>query len=176
MTILRHRRYRLGGMVVALSIGALGQAQAQEYCVTCDQPSAVYRCVIDGARPGGSQPLQMLCITAMAKQGGHGSCRIKGGTVFDCNGPVKRVSWAAHNSAASPVPGGPAPSAPQAEPKPAAKKPPDTVVDLAKQANEQIKKSNEDAKGQGNVFGQALGTTTKKTWDCMISLFTRCGG
>ena len=46
-------------------------AAAQEYCVACSGPNAVYRCVIEGAQPQGGQPLQMLCATAMAKAGNH---------------------------------------------------------------------------------------------------------
>ena len=73
----------------------MGQAEAQEFCVACTEPTAVYRCVIEGARPGGGQPLQVLCVTIMAKEGKHATCGIKRGTVFDCDGPVKRVPWSA---------------------------------------------------------------------------------
>ena len=87
---------------LGLALGALcacsaDRLVAQEYCVACTEPPGLYRCIIEGARPGGSQPLQMLCITAMAKEGHHATCGVKGGTVFDCNGPVKRVPWAAYN-------------------------------------------------------------------------------
>jgi hypothetical protein len=45
---------------------------------------------------------------------------------------------------------------------------------MAKRANqktaEQIKKANEDMKDQAESFGD----TTKKTWRCISSLFTRC--
>jgi hypothetical protein len=62
------------GLTLAIAVGALaGRAEAQEYCVACTEPSAVYRCVIDGARPGGGQSLQMLCVTSMAKEG-HATC------------------------------------------------------------------------------------------------------
>ena len=82
------------GLVSAGLLGALAaSADAQEYCVACTEPGAVYRCVIDGARPGGGQSLQMLCVTSMAKEGKHATCGIKRGTVFDCDGPVKRVPW-----------------------------------------------------------------------------------
>lgn len=141
----------------------------------------MYRCVIDGARPGGSQPLQMLCATAMAKEGRHGTCSVKGGTVFDCNGPVKRVSWAAYNEP-------PAKPAVPETPKPQSGKtpglvddpgePPRTVEEMAKRASqqtgEQVKKANEDLKNQAQSLGQKVGDTTKKTWQCIASLFTRC--
>jgi hypothetical protein len=178
------------GQASSLFLGLLccvlpGRAEAQEYCVACTEPNAVYRCAIDGAQPGGSQPLQMLCITAMAKQGGHGTCGIKRGTVFDCDGQVRRIPWAALNQ---PAPGQPAPVQPTpgqppasgkqsaveppppaqaAEPKPDPDEPPKTMLELAKRANE---KSKEQAKSNAEAFAKA----TKKTWDCMTSFFTRC--
>ena len=83
----------IGIVLTVLTCSLVGQAEAQEYCVACSEPSAVYRCVIEGAQPRGGQSLQMLCVTTMAKQGGHATCSVKGGTVFECNGAVKRVPW-----------------------------------------------------------------------------------
>jgi hypothetical protein len=148
-------------------------AIAQEYCVACTEPSAVYRCIIEGAQPGG-QPLQLLCITAMAKAGGHGTCSVKRGTVFECDGPVKRVPWAANTQAqqSAPMPpaapGGAAPS----------DGPPDTVVEMARRANQQtsdqMKKAGENFTQGAKSMGEAVTNATKKTWECMISFFTRC--
>jgi len=163
-----------------------GRADAQEYCVACTEPNAVYRCVIEGAQPGGSQPLQMLCITTMAKQGGHATCGIKRGTVFDCDGPVKRIPWATLNQPPQPAAPErqsavepPQPSAPAAEAKPDPQEPPTTVLEMAKRANEktaeQMKQANENMKEQVKATGDAFAKATKKTWDCVSSFFTRCG-
>src|SRR5215475_15503729 len=120
---------RLGAVIVGL-----GTATAQEYCVSCTQPNAIYRCVIEDARPGG-QSLTGLCLTALTREGGHAACRVKGGTVFDCNGPIKRVPWTAQESGRVAEPAEPeqasqgaagAKAAPKGEPR--------TVVDMAKQA------------------------------------------
>ena len=169
---------RTGSALLALC-ALVAQAEAQEYCVACTGPSAMYRCIIEGARPGGSQPLQKLCTIAMAKEGPHAACSLKGGTVFDCNGPVKRVSWAAYNEPA-------AKGAVQETPKPLVapapandpEQPPRTVEEMAKRANqktaEQLKKNNEDVKEKVETFGDKVGDTTKKTWRCIASLFTRC--
>jgi hypothetical protein len=150
------------------------RVEAQEFCVSCAEPAAVYRCVIDGAQPGGSQPLQVLCITAMAKEGHHASCSLKRGTVFDCNGPVKRVSWSAYNPGV-PAAMPPAASAEKGAPKqgaaaPRAKPgdPPQTVEEMAKRAGGQ-------AGDQVKSVGQKMGEATKKTWNCIVSLLTRCG-
>jgi hypothetical protein len=162
-----------GFCLCASLLGCCG-ALAQEYCIACTQPNAIYRCVIEDARPGG-QSLTRLCLTALTKDGGHANCSVKGGTVFDCNGPIKRVPWAAQESGrvvepATQEPGNQAAtgakSAPKGEPK--------TVVDMAKQANENMQKANEGMKDQAQSAGQAIGKATKKTWECMWSLFIRC--
>lgn len=139
-------------------------ALAQEYCVACTEPNAIYRCVIENAQPGGAQPLQAQCIAALAKAGGHGQCAIKRGTVFDCTGPIKRVPWT--GTAGEP----PAPlTKPKAAEVPAGdpKEPPKTVQELADRANKQtaddLKKANETLKDNA-----------KKTLECVTSLFFKC--
>jgi hypothetical protein len=166
--------------LIRLSVGlcaglsGCGMALAQEYCISCTQPNAIYRCIIEDARPGG-QSLTRLCLTAMTRDGGHASCSVKGGTVFDCNGPVKRVPWAAQEPGRVAEP---AASEPQASEAAKGKAPPQgepkTMVDLAKRANENMQKANEDMKEQAQSAGQAIGKATKKTWECMFSLFFRC--
>jgi hypothetical protein len=165
---------RLTGLVLAVLVAALmGQAQAQEYCVACTEPSAVYRCVIDGARPGGGQPLQMLCVTAMAREGKHATCGIKRGTVFECDGPVKRVPW---SGAELPVETPGAAAADKQEPDP--NQPPRTIAEMAKRANEQsadqMKKTNDNVKESFKTTGEAIGNATKKSWNCLTSLFKDC--
>lgn len=158
------------GVILGLGVCVLtARAEGQEYCVACTEPPAVYRCVIEGARPGGRYSLKMLCVVAMTKEGGHGACSVKGGTVFDCKGPVKRVPWAAYNAAGEPVP-----DAAPADAK-APSGPPQTVEEMVKRANkktaEQIRQANEKMKQQAESLGEA----TKKTWRCITSFFTRCG-
>jgi hypothetical protein len=175
------RRPRLKLLLSPLFAALGAAAAAQEYCVVCSEPTALYRCVIDGAQPQGGQPLQMLCVTAMAKAGGHSTCTVKRGTVFDCDGPVKRVPWAASNAPAPTAPPQPAPSAAPAvteSAKTPAEGPPQTVVEMAKRANQettdQMKKAGENLKEGAKSMGDAVSGATKKTWDCMTSLFTRC--
>lgn len=166
------------GLILGTTAAALvARAEAQEFCVSCTGPNALYRCVIEGAKPGGAQPLQVLCVTTIAKDGGHAACSVRGGTVFDCNGQVKRLSWAAINEASRQAPQeSAAQPAPQPQTKPAEQGPPQTVLDMAKRANEQSgeqwKKAGETVKEQTKSFGDA----TKKTWDCVASFFTKCGG
>jgi hypothetical protein len=151
------------------------RAEAQEYCVTCTTPPGLYRCIIEGAKPGGAQSLQMFCITTMARMGHHETCSVKGGTVFDCDGQVKRIPWSAQSE--------PRAASGKETAKPGAgadanKQPPQTVEDMARRTNqktaEQVKKANENTAEQTRTLGDKLGDATKKTWRCVTSLFTRC--
>jgi hypothetical protein len=185
----------VGAVLTALVVLSVGQALAQEYCVACSGPDALYRCVIDGAQPRGGQPLQMLCVTAMAKQGGHATCGVKRGTVFDCNGLVKHVPWTTTETprapdAAQPLPWAsqPAPRpepaatpppavpslAPPAQPVPAPDQPPQTVLEMAKRANEDTAKQMKKAGETVGKAGETMKQATKKTWDCVVSFFTKC--
>lgn len=177
--------YRLGLGLGTLAGLAAPPARAQEYCVSCSDPPALYRCVIENAQPRGGQSLQMLCVTTMAKEGGHATCGVKRGTIFDCDAPVKRIPWAALEQAPAADAAPPQPPPPAArpqvqpatapQPSPATDAPPQTMVDLAKQANEktaeQVKKAGESVK----QAGESVKNATKKTWDCVFSFFTRCG-
>jgi hypothetical protein len=166
LRLMSPSRLLAGIALVAALFVSTDRLVAQEYCVACTEPPGLYRCIIEGARPGGSQPLQMLCITAMAKEGQHATCGVKGGTVFDCNGQVKRIPWTASNE---PGPGQEQTKAPSAQlPAKDPNAPPATVEEMAKRANQ---KSAEQAK----ALGQSVGDATKKTWNCITSLFTRCG-
>ena len=105
----------------------------------------------------------------------------------NATGAVKRVPWAALNVPAQPEAVAPQPglqrlrrpslSRPPARcprqrlPLPLRRHgpeaPPQTVLELAKRTNE---KTTEQMKKAGDTVKDA----TKKTWDCMLSLFTRC--
>jgi hypothetical protein len=160
---------------VCACLFGFGPAVAQEYCVSCTQPNAIYRCVIEDARPGG-QSLTRLCLTALTREGGHAACSVKGGTVFDCNGPIKRVPWTAQESGrvAEPAASEQPANAAAAGGKSDAKGEPKTVLDMAKRANENLQKANDGVKEQAQSAGDAIGNASKKTWDCMLSLFSRC--
>jgi hypothetical protein len=130
----------------------------------------------------------MLCIGTLARQGGHSTCAVRSGTVFDCNGPVKRIDA----SAASDPVGGPAveppnadrsapqsaPAAPvtanptpqQAPPSPATKPAnatPRTVEEVARE----MSKSSGEALGKA---GDAIAGSTRKAWGCVTSFFKAC--
>jgi hypothetical protein len=174
--------------------------RAQEYCVECSQPNAIYRCVLENAKPGVVPSLQLHCISVLAKEGQHGTCSIKRATVFECAGPIKRVpvvaapggvlpalvpapalQGAAPHGAASQVP------APPQDQKAAAPVvlqpaqpggPPQTVRELAERAAQktgaQSKKSVEAANPPPEKAPEANGSAFGKTWACVSSFFTKC--
>lgn len=84
-------------------VASNGEATAQEYCIACTGPNATYRCVIEGGTPQ-AMPLKLLCISRMAKEGGHATCAAKNGTVFDCVGPIRRIDTSAGSDGLSPAP------------------------------------------------------------------------
>jgi hypothetical protein len=147
----------LSGLVLAAHSQAVS---AQEFCVACTGPAAVYRCVIADARQAQGQPLQQFCVATLAKQGGHADCGIRKGTVFDCDGPIKRVGEVSPSPDKSSQP-----SKTSAEPeKPKARENvADTVRDLSRDTGKQMEKTGEAAKG-----------AAKGMWDCVMSLFKAC--
>lgn len=159
-------RLPASAFALGLAVLPLATAAAQEYCVACTEPNAVYRCVIEQAVPT-SASLKMLCIGALAREGGHATCAVRSGTVFDCNGPIRRIDA----RSASDVLGGaiatPANASPVlTPPDPAAKPenaPPGTVEEVAKQMS----------KSSGEALGKA-GEVTRKAWGCVASLFKSC--
>jgi hypothetical protein len=164
-----------------LVTAALSPAAAQEYCVQCTSPDAIYRCVLDDAKPGIVPSLQMHCISTMAKQGQHGTCSIKRVTVFECNGPVKRIPVVADPGAAAPPAQAAAPVPPPiVKPQPATIDPsaPKTVKELADRTAEkssaQLKKTGEAIKQTTEKTGEATGSALQKTWACVSSFFTKC--
>lgn len=143
-----------------------GRVGAQEYCVACEGPPAIYRCIIENARPGGGVPLQTFCINSMTKLGSHARCGVKGGTVFDCDGQVKRVPWSAQGEAPPKASNPPSQVKASADPS----QPPQTVEEMARRAKEGTSTKEEKTR----TLGENLGDATKKTWRCVTSLFSRC--
>ncbi|MGD9806382.1 MAG: hypothetical protein AB7E81_24955 [Hyphomicrobiaceae bacterium] len=194
---------RCATVSVALS-GAIVLAKpawTQEYCVACTGPAALYRCVLERATPTGI-PLKLLCIKTLARQGGHATCAIRSGTVFDCDAPIRRIDVAsaatelsspAANApsqiappSASPPSVGLAPAAtPPAGPKRAVAPPdrdettPPPAVAPQRPTKPQpvedfAKNISRSSKEALGKAGTAIKVTTKKTWDCIASFFKSC--
>lgn len=170
--------------LTAMAISALSMpAAAAEYCVTCANPPAMYRCAISGtASEPGSDPGQSLaCIQQLATAGKHETCLVSKSAPFPCPGELRTIE-------AQLAPPPPPPQAEGDAAKPTAPPPnavPRTVEELAKQTVEQtktgIEKAGEAVSGTVDKAGEAtgkagsaIGNAMKKTWDCLSTLFTGC--
>lgn len=184
----------------AALIGVQATAHARELCVVCAGPDVTYRCQIEGATPGRAETGdQVLCITTLAKDGGHASCSVRRAETGPCDGlpwviarpieaepepemPAPTVAGTAEPPIAA-APAEPAPATTDAAPeKPAA---PKTVEDLAqetaKTSGEGLKKAGDAVAGTAKAAGKkieqagdAVAGAAKKTWSCVTSLFTNC--
>ena len=161
----------LGLLLAAMHTG-MGSATAQDFCVVCATPAGVYRCVPEGAGPGQSASLKLLCITTLAREGGHEVCSVRSGAAVDCDGPTRQVSAA---SDAAPATEAQAPVVPDRKPvepaastrSPAKTEPPKTVEEAVRRA------AKSTGEGVGEA-GSAVGNAAKKTWNCLTSLFKSC--
>jgi len=177
---MTHRLQGIASFSLVLLCWPLSSAAAQEFCVSCTEPNAVYRCSIQDGRPGGAQPLQLRCVTALAKEGGHAACSIKHGTVFDCDGPLKRIPFSDSDSPppASQAEAGKSAEASQPAQTQSPQTEPRTIVELAKQASDatsdQVKKAGQSVAYSAKTAGEVVVDAMKKSWECVSSLFFRC--
>lgn len=181
-----------GGLFCALA----SQAAALEYCVTCQGPPALYRCVVEGTPdgPGHDSSASLSCISQMATKGRHETCGVSRGAPFPCPGLTAVITQSAVNHAApAPATATPDPQTGPAETHPAepAEQPaepagvPRTVEELAgqtvKSSKEGLEKAGEaiggTAKKAGEQIGNAgsaIGSAATQTWTCITSLFSSC--
>lgn len=162
-----------------LVVGALAIANpvvetafAQEYCVTCVSPPATYRCKIENNGPAQTQPLKLSCITALAKDGKHASCSVGGGTVLDCDGPVKRVDVLGKPALAAPNTDSTVAKEPYVLPDP--KKPEPNLSEPPKTVEEAVRRATKSTSDTASKTGQSISDGAKKTWNCITSFFKSC--
>lgn len=189
-----HRRFcaYLAPFVAPLGVimGAAVPATAQEACVTCDAPFAIYRCQVDSPDLVPSSPVQFLCIKELAKRFGHQTCSVMRKNGTDCVGEVVVVTPADALPAAPPqnfaehpadVPGPVTPGeqeaidaaerekGPNQVAEPSEPGPPETVEDLAKQT---VAASEKGLKSAGKTVTDAAkntGKTIEKTGEAIGS-------
>jgi hypothetical protein len=96
MSLIRVFYLSLVGAALAVAVAA---AEAGEYCVSCSGPDQSYRCEVDG---GADARAWLMCITELAREGGHESCSVDRNQSAPCPGIHKVLS----------APVGPAPPMP----------------------------------------------------------------
>lgn len=181
------KRKRFTGVAIGLAVSA--PAAALEYCVTCEGPPAMYRCVIAGTPegPGNAPSSSLFCISEMAARGHHERCAVSRGAPFPCPGLTAEVDEPAGGKMAEPPPehtpdapphdtadGPREPHAatketttPAAAPAPAPV--PRTMEELA---TETVKSSKEGIK----KAGEAIGGTAKKAGEQIGNAGSAIGG
>ncbi len=187
-----HTRHLLLAALAPNLVLAAG-AFAQEFCVTCASPEATYRCLIGGGASTGSIASrgQFLCITELAKAGGHSSCSATRGQATPCPGETRTVMFTVGDPEASPLEATPmaAPPAPVAPlaptkdispvplPPPGQPQPPPPAPQTTEGPEPEPNAVEKFAKNTGEAItetGTAVGNAAKKTWDCVASLFGDC--
>ena len=167
-------------MAVLLSGGLSPRAAAQDYCVTCTGPDAKYHCVIGGNATASARSSrgQMLCITELARSGGHASCSVSRTTAEPCEGKVKTVMFPTDEPGTAPVemaaPPPPAAPLPAAPPPPAAQQARGAAEAIAKDSDNGLKKATDAVTGTVENTGKAIGHAASKTWKCLSSFFGDC--
>jgi hypothetical protein len=176
----REQRQRVIGRAIVCGFVAsvcTARALAAEVCVVCTGPDATYRCTADQASKierlrGGDRALHYMCITALAKAGGHTKCRVsRDGSGF-CAGEARTIGPAELEAALADGGAGAAPGGDEgheAAPKPAQPGPPRTVEELARRTTQTSSPGAPLEKAS-----EAIGGAMKKSWLCIASLFTQC--
>lgn len=167
------RETSMGAAFAATLWLCVAPASADNVCVSCDGPSAVYSCSYapdaNGQTPARSaRSMQFVCIQDVARQYQHSSCSVNRNQLGPCNGQVHMIPQnaaagpptnAADNEAAVQTPAPVVPPNKQREPP--------TVVEMAKRTaastNKQIKKS-----------ARKVSKAAKSTWRCVTTLFSKC--
>lgn len=195
-------RTSLSMLFAVLLTATFSQALARQACVRCDNPFAIYNCHVDGPGVHADTPINLLCMTELAKRHGHATCTVSRGGPEECAGKLVTIT----PSPDSPLPQAPTPTqvitpeeadnppptdqpdTEQIEPeqdKQAEGESPQTVEELAKQtakaSQEGLKKAGKGvadvAKKTGETMqktGNAIGSAAKKTWRCLSSFFGDC--
>ena len=154
-------------VVLVAATASQGGALAQDVCIVCEEPRATYRCIAqDGPTRPSDAHLQLVCITEIAKSGGHASCSASRKQTGPCEGVIRQVVAGAAPPVLSQPPGG-APDPAQGEAAKKPKGPPETVEELAKQTAKSTKEQIVKA-------GDSVGGAAKKSWRCLTSLFKDC--
>lgn len=188
---------RFAFAVLALCWGE--SAVALEYCVTCEGPAAMYRCVVEGTPEGAGTDAStsLYCISEMASKGRHQSCSVARGAPFPCPGftamitapvtppmadapPSVATAPDANPSAArAPATGAPEAAAPQEKPAPsqeAEATPPEAAPAPVPRTVEELAGQTVKSSKEGiEKAGEAIGGTAKKAGEHISSAGSAIG-
>ena len=167
--------------VVLALLMASASARAQSLCVDCAGPDRTYNCTVkDSARVAGmrgsGRALEFVCISELARMGGHQNCRVSTTYAGPCMGQSQEIDLAKVGRESVVI--GKPPEQPEgaggATVVPATKGPPQTLEELARETMSKSKAQMAETDEKIRKAGDAVGGAFKKTWDCLASLFSRC--
>lgn len=75
----------------SLAVPTTARAGSAEYCVTCKNPNASYRCRLEGSGITQSDAFKLYCVVRTTKEGNHASCAAKKDP--NCAGVVKVYNY-----------------------------------------------------------------------------------
>ena len=196
MTVLDHMQpWRLASAGVALAgvvvaaMGSAAMAQSQQVCVDCSGPAASYACsVLESDKVAHSRnsgrALEFICISELAKAGGHQSCRASRDFVGPCIGQPRLLDLSRPSSQSAVVTD---PNSETEPIKPASTepRPPETLEAVAREAvaksqaqlsetDRKMKAAAQSAGAEIEKAGTAVGDVVKKSVGCLVTLFTKC--
>ena len=176
----------IAGLVVAAA-----PVRAQEVCVACSEPEATYKCTVKDADRaanirGVGRALEYLCITELARAGGHYSCRASREYAGPCIGQPRLIEL---GKAPDPPPGaaqgqgqgqqadGAAidPNAPVDATQKGGKRPPRTLEEMARESAEKSKQQLESVDQSFKKAAQDTGKTLENTGAAMGEAVKKTG-
>lgn len=192
--ILQH----LAGSLAAMTALLATVAARADVCVSCAGPDAAYACTVAGASMSKDDArYKLLCITELAKSGGHQSCAVSRAVTAPCPGEPKTIAApaGAGDFDETPTPSPPAQTSapPAATGQPASGQGTTTVPKTTTQGGEPAQgdngvnggdaaeKTDNSAAGLAKLAGNAMEKTgkavtdaAKTTWKCLSTLFGDC--
>lgn len=161
-----------------------GSAAGQGVCVSCVGPDRDYRCTVKDSEKvqhvrGSGRAIDFVCISEIARSGGHQSCKVGTGYSGPCIGQHfeidvgKMAAGDGTKEKATTETADQTPSA-TANKAPPPQGPPQTLEELARDAMSKSKDQISAADKGLRKAGDAVGGSLKKTWDCVASFFSRC--
>ncbi|KUO68387.1 MAG: hypothetical protein APF80_15680 [Alphaproteobacteria bacterium BRH_c36] len=169
-------------------------AAAQEACVRCDNPFAIYRCQVSDPSLPANASIALICITELAKRNAHATCAVSRATESVCSGELVVVAPAPDAPIPQAHPAGIVAASPAAEPAksgafgadpdelprtdegrqadaspPATNAPPETVEELAKQTAIASQKGLNQAGGAVVDAAKTTGQSIEKAGDAIGS-------
>ncbi len=188
----------LAGSLAAIAALLAPVAARADVCVSCAGPNAAYACTVAGASMSKDDArYKLLCITELAKSGGHQSCAVSRAVTAPCPGEPKTVAAPVgaegfdetlisppSAETSTPAAAGQAPSngvTTTTIPKSAAPGGEQTQANGGAKAGDAAEKTEDGAAGLAKSTGEAMQKAgkavtdaAKTTWKCLSTLFGDC--